>query len=119
MSSSVFLEYNKNDFFYVNAREQGLLPTSEQCESTFNYENDSWANKCNPTNFTNNGSDCIKKELCKNKTYAEKLIAIENVHTGADEKYYNTKEQYNELFMGTINLGIGCLFLGGVIYMNR
>lgn len=119
MSSSVFLEYNKNDFFYVNAGNQGFLPNQEQCETTFNPDNDEWTTKCNRNNFPNNGSDCIKKELCKNKANAEKLIAIENAHTGADEKYYNTKEQYNELFMGTVNLGIGCLFLGGAIYMNR
>lgn len=67
----------------------------------------------------NNGNTCISKELCRNKTYVEQLVAIENGHSGADEKYYNTKEQYNELFMSTMNLGIGCLFLGYAIYMNK
>ncbi len=106
MSSSVFIEFNKNDFFYVNAGDQGFLPNREQCNTTFNPDNDEWTSRCNRNNFANNGSDCIKKELCKNRANAEKLIDIQNTHTGAD-------------FMGTVNLGIGCLFLGGAIYMNR
>jgi hypothetical protein len=79
-------------------------------------------NSNEPTTFaftSNNANNCISKELCRNKKNVNKLIAIENGHSGADEKYYNTKEQYNELFMSTMNLGIGCLFLGVAIYLNR
>jgi hypothetical protein len=75
--------------------------------------------KLNFGNNTTNAEACIKKELCKNKSNVEKLMAIENGHSGSDEKYYNTKEQYNSLFMNTMNLGIGCIFLGVSIYLNR
>uniref|UniRef100_A0A6C0JGS8 Uncharacterized protein n=1 Tax=viral metagenome TaxID=1070528 RepID=A0A6C0JGS8_9ZZZZ len=68
---------------------------------------------------TTNAEACIKKELCKNKSNVDKLMAIENGHSGSDEKYYNTKDQYNYLFMNTMNLGIGCIFLGVSIYLNR
>lgn len=66
-----------------------------------------------------NAEACIKKELCKNKSNVDKLTEIENGHSGSDEKYYNTKEQYNSLFMNTMNLGIGCIFLGVSIYLNQ
>lgn len=75
--------------------------------------------KLNFGNNTSNAESCIKKELCKNKSNVDKLMAIVNGHSGSDEKYYNTKEQYNSLFMNTMNLGIGCVFLGVSIYLNR
>jgi hypothetical protein len=36
-----------------------------------------------------------------------KLINSENKNTGAEERYYNRKEQYGASFTNTINLGIG------------
>jgi hypothetical protein len=44
---------------------------------------------------------------------------INKGNANSDEKYYNVKEQYDILFMNSINLGIGCVFLFWFIFKNR
>ena len=117
MSSTLLIGYNPNDFFYSNAVEQGVMPSDADCK-ILAPNNITWDTSCNPINFPNYGEKCINKELCKNKDVAETTMALESSHSGSDEKYYNTKEQYDELFMNTANLGIGILFLIGMIFRN-
>ena len=116
--NNVLVGYNPNDFFYSNAASLGNMPTDNKCNELKPYD-DSWNDKCNPDKFPNNSNDCISIELCKNKDYANKLMNINKGNASSDEKYYNVKEQYDILFMNSINLGIGCVFLFWFIFKNR
>uniref|UniRef100_A0A6C0DBR1 Uncharacterized protein n=1 Tax=viral metagenome TaxID=1070528 RepID=A0A6C0DBR1_9ZZZZ len=117
--NTVLIGYNPNDFFYSNAASLGNMPSDDKCNELKPYD-DSWNNdKCKPDKFPNNSIDCINVELCKNKNYANKLMNINKGNANSDEKYYNVKEQYDILFMNSINLGIGCVFLFWFIFKNR
>jgi hypothetical protein len=116
--NTVLVGYNPNDFFYSNATQLGNMPSDSSCNELKPYDNN-WNYKCNLDNFSNNSNDCIKIELCKNKDYANKLMNINKKNGNLDEKYYNIKEQYDILFMNSINLGIGCVFLFWFIFKNK
>lgn len=118
--TTTFIGYSPNDFFYSTAVELGTMPSDSSCNILKPYDKD-WDNICNNINFgkPNNGEKCIKVELCKNKDYANKLLNINRGNASSDEKYYDMKEQYDTLFMDSINLGIGCVFLFWFIFKNR
>jgi len=113
-TNTVLLAYNPNDFFYSDAQAYGLMPSEEKCEKLEPYSN-GWDLSCNPVYFGDTSMNCINIELCKNKDYVKNLVATETTHSGSDEKYYNAKQQYNRVLVETINLGIGILFLFGLI----
>jgi hypothetical protein len=115
--NTVLVGYNPNDFFYSNADELGIMPTDNSCNELKPY--DSWNDKCKSDKFEDNSNYCINIELCKNKDYANKLMNINKGNANTDEKYYNVKEQYDILFMNSINLGIGCVFLFWFLFKNR
>jgi len=119
--NTVFIGYSPNDFFYANAVENGSMPSDASCKSEFYPHDTHWDISCNNQNFqqTTNSDSCIKKELCKNKDYSNKLYNINQGNASSDEKYYDIKDEYDKLFMDTINLGIGCLFLLIFIFKNR
>jgi len=116
--NTVLVGYNPNDFFYANADELGNMPTERQCNEMRPYD-DSWNDKCKFDKFQDNSNDCVNIELCKNKDYAKKLMNINKGNANSDEKYYDVKEQYDSLFMNSINLGIGCVFLFWFLFKNR
>ena len=49
----------------------------------------------------------FSENLCKNKTYADTLLQQKVNHSGSDELYQNTTDQYNVERLNTVNLGIG------------
>jgi hypothetical protein len=116
--NTVLVGYNPNDFFYSNADELGAMPTNNKCNDLKPYDDD-WNDKCRLDNFEHNSIDCINVELCKNKDYANKLANINKGNANSDEKYYNIKEHHDKLFMNSINLGIGCVFLFWFIFINK
>jgi hypothetical protein len=118
MSNTILVGYSPNDFFYADADSQGIMPTKEECSNMKPYDI-LWDTSCNIINFPDQSGNCINKELCKNRDYVSNLYNVEQTHSGANEKYFNVKDQYDALFMNTVNLGIGCLFLGGVIIQNK
>jgi hypothetical protein len=69
--------------------------------------------------FSDNSGNCLKRELCNNKTNATKLEDLQNTKLGAMEKFMNEKMNYDSILMNTINLGIGIVFLIVVIYKNQ
>ena len=113
--STVFVGYSPNDFFYSNATELGIMPSDSTCKTMKPYDT-AWDVSCNGVNFPDVSGNCISKELCKNKDSVNKLLELNKGNNSSDEKYYNIKEQYDTLFMNSINLGIGCLFLVGYIF---
>ena len=116
--NTVLVGYNPNDFFYANADELGNMPTDSNCNDLRPYD-DSWNDKCKLDKFQHNSNDCVNIELCKNKDYAKKLMNTNKGNANSDEKYYNIKEHYDVLFMNSINLGIGCVFLFWFLLKNR
>ena len=118
MANTILVGYSPNDFFYADADSQGIMPSQTKCSSLKPYSNN-WDTSCNAVNFPDASGNCIDKELCKNRDYVTTLFDIEQKHSGSNEKYFNVKDQYDGVFMNTINLGIGCIFLGGVILQNR
>ena len=112
--NKLLIAYSPNDFFYANAAELGIMPTSDKCKELNPYDTN-WDISCNAQNFPDVSGNCIDKELCKNKDYVDKLLSINKGSSSSDEKYYNIKEEYDTIFMNSINLGIGCLFLFGFI----
>jgi len=116
-ATNILVGYSPNDFFYVDAIQQQAMPTDEEC-TKLDPLNPKWNNLCK-SNFISNSADCIKKELCINKSKAEHLTNIETNHTGDDEKYMNTKQSHDNVLLNTINLGIGILFLVIIIYKNK
>jgi hypothetical protein len=108
--NTIFVGYSPNDFFYSTADYLAIMPSDSACKTMKPYES-IWNTSCNATNFADASLNCINKELCKNKDYSTKLLKINKGNANSDEKYYNVKQEYDTIFMSSINLGVGCLFL--------
>lgn len=115
--NNIVVGYSPTDFFYVDAMHRGEMPTPEQCTAMKPYD-PYWDLSCNADHITDNSGVCLQKELCKNRDSAEWLVKSQNVYAGTDAKYSDTLSQYNQEWMFTINLGIGLLFVSGLIYKN-
>lgn len=130
MSNTILVGYSPNDFFYADADSQGVMPTEDTCKAMKPYSS-TWDISCNAIHFGEKthpedarnkelyADKCVDKELCKNRDYVGKLYTIEQTHSGSNEKFFNVKDEYELLFMKTINLGIGCIFLGIIVFQNR
>jgi hypothetical protein len=116
--NTIFIGYSPNDFFYSTATELGTMLSDISCNELKPYD-ETWNTKCKEDKFPNNSESCINVELCKNRDYSKKLLSINRGNASSDEKYYDIKEEYNKLFMDSINLGIGCVFLFWFIFKNR
>lgn len=114
-SSDILIGYNKNDFFYVNAENNGEMPNSGMCDD-LNVHDASWDISCNNTNFIDNSANCLKKELCINKEYSNTIKSMQQTHSGSDEKYDNAKDVYDQTFAHTVNLGTGVVLLSILLY---
>ena len=116
MAEQIILAYNPSDFFYVKAETDENMPTKDECTRLLNAVPDL---SCNDTNFRNNKTECINKELCINKNNAEWIRTYQNINGGSKQTYMDTVDLYNESYLTTINLGIGIIILMGVIIGNR
>lgn len=116
-SSDILIGYNKNDFFYVNAENNGEMPNDETCKGTeLKIHDASWDIRCNNTNFIDNSANCLNKELCINKEYSNKIKSMQQTHSGSGEKYDNAKDVYDQTFAHTVNLGTGIVLLSILLY---
>lgn len=130
ISRKTLLGYSSNDYWYVNPSISPNLPTPEQCNgskpldatgSTFlsdPYNNTIWDISCNTANFASNEQACIKKELCKNRDFAERTRALQLNHGGSDQKYIDTNKVYISEYVNVFNLGIGVVAVGFFIYQT-
>jgi len=118
MSDNITVGYSPNNFFYTAAIAEKQMPQESDCKN-LKPNDQSWEMKCNQQNFSTNSTDCIRKELCKNKDLATSLTNMENSNSGVVEKYMNEKMNYDNMLMNAINLGIGIVFLIVIIYKNQ
>lgn len=116
-NTNVLLSYSPSDFFYVKADFDGIMPNSEQCDAMDVY-NTSWDISCNSKYYTTNADICFRKELCKNKEKVDFIKKNEDNNNGANQKYLDVKNKYDETFLSTVNLGIGILLVTAFIIKN-
>ena len=112
---SFLISYNKNDFWYTNpdiTSVESNLPSIEQCKNNNVYDTQLWdETRC--TNLKDYNQSCVRRELCLNRDYAEKLMNLQNNHIGSDQNYLDTKNKYSYEYIQSINLGVGII---GVVY---
>ena len=113
MATNIVVGYSPTDFFYVKAQEMNIMP--DDCNSITNTSD----TQCNIDNYDNNKIDCINAALCKNKDTAKLISKLQNKHSGSDQNYLDTNQQYKLTVTNSINLGIGILVLIGLIIQNR
>ena len=128
MFSDIVIGYNKNDFFYVTAEENGYMPSDSKCEEIMKNEvNFDYTNICRTNNeeqrdifnFEDNSTKCIKRELCINKEKTGKIDIVQNNHSGSEEKYKDYIKLFESTQLDTLNLGIGVAALIYFIYRTR
>jgi hypothetical protein len=123
----------------VDGYENELKPTDEECSSLLGSQthwdkidgvnsikniNDSpdisgssilsWDISCNYW-FHDNSLKCIKYQLCKNKNNVNNIEKLDTTHTSDYAKDLDSNEYFKKVFLNTINLTIGVLFLLVVI----
>jgi hypothetical protein len=70
----------------------------------------SWDISCNYF-FGDNSLNCIKYQLCKNKNNVNNINELDTKHTSDYAKNIDTNDNFKKVFLNTINLSIGLLFL--------
>ena len=114
-SSDILIGYSKNDFFYVNAENNGKMPNYQMC-TDLKIHDVNWDISCNSTHFIDASANCLKKELCINKEYSNTIKSMQQTHSGSGEKYDNAKDVYDQTFAHTVNLGSGIVVIMILLY---
>ena len=112
----LLVSFNKNDFWY-NRPVVGVsdnMPILDTCSKNNVYDNAWDTTTCNNVSTGVNNQDCIRRELCLNRDYADKVDKLQNNHNGSDQNYLDTKNKYSYGFLQSINLGVGVI---GVVYI--
>ena len=113
MASNIVVGYSPTDFFYVKAQEMNIMP--DDCGSITTPSE----TECNIDNYGDNKIDCINASLCENKTSSILINKLQNKHSGSDQHYLDTNQEYKLTLTNSINLGIGIVILIGFIIQNR
>ena len=93
-SSSTVLAYNKNDFFWSSI--DGINEES-----------------CKACDVSSDACDSYTKIMCDNYYLSEKLTKIQTKHSGAEVRYSDINNQYNNEISKTAKLSIG---IAGMLY---
>jgi hypothetical protein len=112
--TNLVASYSPNDLYYMNMTK--LFENTGTYNPIVDYTTcdkvDIDVNACNTTSyFNNNTQNCVKKQLCINKEYAEKIKDLQTKHNGADEKFEDINSVYGLSVINIFNLGIGIVFL--------
>ena len=119
MSDKIQIGYSANDFFYAEADkfnvigDYNLKPTDNECK-VFLSEN--WEDSSCNTYFSDNSINCIKYELCKNKSTVSDVELNDNKYAESIEKNINADDDLKNTILNTMNLTIGIGFIFFVIY---
>jgi hypothetical protein len=113
MATNIVVGYSPTDFFYVKAQEISIMP--DDCKTITTPSE----TQCSVDNYDANKIDCINAALCKNKSNAELISKLQNKHSGSDQNYLDTNQEYKLTLANSINLGLGILVLIGLIFQNR
>lgn len=127
MFSDIVVGYNKNDFFYITAEENGYMPSDSKCKEIMNDNEFDYAKICRTDNeeqrdmfnVKKNSLKCIEKGLCINKDKVNKIDVVQNNHSGSEEKHKDYIKQFQSTQLDTLNLGIGVAALIYLIYRAR
>jgi|UniRef100_A0A6C0IRD8 hypothetical protein len=127
MFSDIVVGYNKNDFFYITAEENGYMPSDEKCKTILEdteFDHQSICKTDNEEqrdvfNSDQNSSKCIERELCINKQNVTRIDNVQNNHSGSEEKHQDYVKQFKSTQLDTLNLGIGITALIFFIYRAR
>lgn len=57
---------------------------------------------------------CYSRELCRNKSYADQILSIDNSHTAIDGQYLDAATRTNLEILNIANLSIGIIFMIGL-----
>jgi hypothetical protein len=61
--------------------------------------------------FKDNSLNCIKYQLCKNKNDVKDINTLDTKHTSDYAKNIDSNDNFKKIFLNTLNLTIGALFL--------
>jgi hypothetical protein len=116
--SIVTVAYSPNDFYYVSSNVDLSICSSANAAALDVSCCTSMEDKTKCSYYNSNKEVCYKHEVCKNQKYALLANKIENNHSGANQRYANTKKQYEYEIMKTINITSGiAIFAAATIYM--
>ena len=118
MPEPITVGYSQNDFFYVDAVNNGLMPSDVACTTLQPYHA-TWDVSCNNQHFETYKTECVNKELCINSNKVYEINENENKHGSADKAHIDSTLKYDMALMDIINLGIGIMFAIVIIYRNR
>ena len=141
MSEQTIVGFNSNDFFYVSAQENNMMPTDASCSTILSeadenkYTGDDgetieydFATQCadlaedgitQGSDTIRNGLPCFRRELCKNKKYADNIYKKQGNNSGSEEKYDDSLDMFNFTLLNTVNLSLGIALILYLIYRNR
>ena len=108
-SKSTLFGYTPNNFFWQNIKYTNTTPDECVNVSTIN---------CS-TITTKNLDKCYTQQICKNKENYEWIQNVETTHSGADERFIDTENQYNRELQKSFNLGIGVIGILFLIYSTK
>jgi hypothetical protein len=108
MSSAVVLGFSPNDFFFVKAQQNNIMPDAPSCATLSNSP---------PQNCDSSPTkDCINYQLCENQSNANILYNLQNKNGGFDKKHEDGVVLYNDVLLNSFNLGTGIVIAIGFIY---
>jgi hypothetical protein len=127
--NQILVGFNPNDLYYYASPSP---PTDSVCSqlkgadgSVYPISDQYWDDNCKITDKSNGApfrdvsATCMTRQLCINKTKSDKIVSVQNTHSGADEKFVNTNELYDIELTKTYNLIVGIIGLGALIFYNR
>lgn len=63
-------------------------------------------------------NDSEKADVILNQYKSKKLIEITQEHSGSDERFQNTLDQYRKAYLDNINITLGIVGLGILIFYH-
>lgn len=109
-------QYNPYSLYYIHAINEGKNITEETKENVLECSIDKLRN--NPTNDEEILKSCLANAYHKNKEKAIEYVESSNKQSSSEQNYEDVKLDYNEELMNTMNLLLGSLVLGGLIYKH-
>lgn len=115
--TDISVSYAKNDFLYYKYAFDASGNEMYNCRNKEIKSGTLLHSVCANTPSLQTGAPgpCHKTfttNLCNNKRYADRLLNQKINHSGSDELYQNTTDQYNVERLNTVNLGIGIVMCG-------
>ena len=118
------LPYNQNDFFAYSSISFNDISNCRY----FNLEDNNIDQLCdedparkdlvlkdyNKKKIKLSSDYCYSRELCRNKSYADQILSIDNSHTAIDGQYLDAATRTNLEILNIANLSIGIIFMIGL-----